>query len=175
MLCSVGTALTLMVMRLGVLSLRERCMRENCTCSLSSGRRLARKRASSDPSEPRFSAPPNRLGHESLDVTLAYLKGRTPSWKKPRSMRTGAAPALYAQRVRKSRVQVREITTSNIVLRLQIRQFHFERVGPCARDFFAVASSGRLGSASFQIVRNSSYRCLAVASSPLASAARAIP
>jgi len=31
------------------LSLRESCMRENRTCSLSGGRRLARKRASSDP------------------------------------------------------------------------------------------------------------------------------
>jgi hypothetical protein len=32
-----------------VLCLRESCMRENRTCSLSGGRRLARKRASSDP------------------------------------------------------------------------------------------------------------------------------
>jgi hypothetical protein len=31
------------------LSLRERCMREICTCSVSGGRRPARKRASSDP------------------------------------------------------------------------------------------------------------------------------
>src|SRR5207247_3477471 len=31
------------------LSLRESCMRETCTCSLSGGRRPARKRASSDP------------------------------------------------------------------------------------------------------------------------------
>ena len=75
MLCSVGTVLTPMVLHLGVLSLRESRMRENCTYSLSGGR-LARKRASSDPSEPRFGAHPNRLGHESLDVTLAYLKGK---------------------------------------------------------------------------------------------------
>jgi len=32
-----------------VTCLRESCMRENCTCSLGGGRRLARKRASSDP------------------------------------------------------------------------------------------------------------------------------
>jgi hypothetical protein len=32
-----------------VMCLRESCMRENRTCSLSGGRRLARKRASSDP------------------------------------------------------------------------------------------------------------------------------
>jgi len=32
-----------------------------------------------------------RLGHESLDVTLAYLKARTPSQKKLRNMRTAAA------------------------------------------------------------------------------------
>jgi hypothetical protein len=31
------------------LSLRESCMQETCTCSLGGGRRLARKRASSDP------------------------------------------------------------------------------------------------------------------------------
>jgi hypothetical protein len=31
------------------LSLRERCMREICTCSVRGGRRPARKRASSDP------------------------------------------------------------------------------------------------------------------------------
>jgi hypothetical protein len=31
------------------LSLRESCIREKCTCSLSGGRRLARERASSDP------------------------------------------------------------------------------------------------------------------------------
>jgi hypothetical protein len=31
------------------LSLRESCIREKCTCSLSGGQRLARKRASSDP------------------------------------------------------------------------------------------------------------------------------
>ena len=31
------------------MSLRESCIREMCTCSLSGGRRLARKRASSDP------------------------------------------------------------------------------------------------------------------------------
>src|ERR1700694_1245822 len=31
------------------LSLRESCIREKCTCSLSGGRRPARKRASSDP------------------------------------------------------------------------------------------------------------------------------
>jgi len=45
-------------------SLRESCIREMCTCSLSGGRRLARKRASSDPTsmnqsnneEERFSA-----------------------------------------------------------------------------------------------------------------------
>src|SRR5215467_9106843 len=32
-----------------MLNLRESCIRENCTCSLGGGRRLARKRASSDP------------------------------------------------------------------------------------------------------------------------------
>src|SRR5437870_3412185 len=31
------------------MSLRESCMRETCTCSLSGGRRPARQRASSDP------------------------------------------------------------------------------------------------------------------------------
>src|SRR5215467_15681233 len=32
-----------------MLNLRESCIRENCTCSLGGGRRVARKRASSDP------------------------------------------------------------------------------------------------------------------------------
>jgi hypothetical protein len=35
------------------LSLRERCMREICTCSVRGGRRPARKRASSDPTTAR--------------------------------------------------------------------------------------------------------------------------
>ena len=32
-----------------------------------------------------------RRGHESLDVTLAYLRARTPSRKKRRNMQTAAA------------------------------------------------------------------------------------
>ena len=43
------------------LSLRESCIRENCTCSLSGGRRLARKRASSDPTTLGYSVPVIRL------------------------------------------------------------------------------------------------------------------
>ena len=96
MLCSVGTALTLMVMHLGVLSLRESCMRENCTCSLSGGRRLARKGAFSDPSEPRSSAHPNRLGHESLHVTLAYLKGKDAESEEAQEHANSSSLALYA-------------------------------------------------------------------------------
>jgi hypothetical protein len=36
-----------------------------------------------------------RLGHESLDVTLAYLKARTPSRKRRRSI-ANSSLALYA-------------------------------------------------------------------------------
>src|SRR5215470_1330370 len=45
-----------------VLNLRESCMRENRTCSLRGGRRLACKRASSDPTgQKRASSPRSRL------------------------------------------------------------------------------------------------------------------
>ena len=36
-----------------------------------------------------------RLGNESLDVTLAYLKARMPSPKKRRNLRTAAAWRCY--------------------------------------------------------------------------------
>ena len=39
------------------LSLRESCMRENCTCSLGGGRRPARQRASSDPTGRKAAGP----------------------------------------------------------------------------------------------------------------------
>jgi len=41
-----------------------------------------------------------RLGHESLDVTLAYLKARMQSQKKRRNMRTAAAWRCTGSHVR---------------------------------------------------------------------------
>ena len=52
--------------------LRERCMRENCTCSLSGGRRLARKRASSDPTA---MTRPTSVLTAGVSLILGWLSG----------------------------------------------------------------------------------------------------
>jgi len=48
--------------------------------------------------EPRFSAHPNRLGHESLDVTLAYLiiKGKDAESEEAQAHANNSSLALYA-------------------------------------------------------------------------------
>ena len=52
-----------------VLNLRESCMRENRTCSLRGGRRLACKRASSDPTGSRVASP--NFSNDGLPVILS--------------------------------------------------------------------------------------------------------
>jgi hypothetical protein len=52
------------------LSLRESCIREMCTCSLSGGRRPARKRASSDPT------PVNQPNNEGQQPSAEAGEGR---------------------------------------------------------------------------------------------------
>src|SRR5260370_13646053 len=59
------------------LSLRERCMREICTCSVSGGRRPARKRASSAPTMRLLLVCPvnrgSRSSHSDCFHLVAYL------------------------------------------------------------------------------------------------------
>jgi len=67
-----------------VTCLRESCMRENRTCSLGGGRRLARKRASSDPT-----------GGKGAMTALRPLINRTPgAWDRAGNLAIRAENAL---------------------------------------------------------------------------------
>jgi hypothetical protein len=44
----------------------------------------------------KVSAHPNRLGHESLDVTLAYLKGKDAESEEAQEHANNSSLALYA-------------------------------------------------------------------------------
>jgi len=46
--------------------------------------------------EPSFGAHPNRLSHESLDVTLAYLKGKDAESEGAQEHANSSSLALYA-------------------------------------------------------------------------------
>ncbi len=74
------------------MSLRESCMRETCTCSLSGGRRPARQRASSDPTPMNHSNKDGASSAESEEGRLRLKENTLSSDTYPTQSGTARVP-----------------------------------------------------------------------------------
>jgi hypothetical protein len=97
-------------------SLRESCIRENRTCSLGGGRRLARKRASSDPTPKK---PPNEGVHpEEVVEGRGVAKGNADEIPAPRTQSRTSRASRGLEGVREAARRDRRLRFTALLLHI---------------------------------------------------------